>query len=118
MRTFKLMPEQKLKLLGSGYTLKEIESMVKADMRTLGLKLQTLKICFSEKEVSEWMQRRHPKKLSIDELYDWWVENAKEKYSKVSMSGLYCEYERLRAMGKPLRMYKEMAMDDKPHKVY
>jgi len=114
MRTFKLTPEQRLKLYATGYSLKEIEAMVKADIPNA----QTLKICFSDAEALEWFRKRYPPELSIDELYQWWVSFAKTEYEKPSMSGLYVEYKRRRAMFKPLVMYKEMAKDNKPHKVY
>jgi len=114
MYTYKLTPEQYIKLRSQGYSLKEIEAQVKKDIS--GAK--TLKICFSETEAAEWLQKKHPRKLTINEVYDWWVENAKMEYTNPSMSGLYQEYERLRAMGKPLIMYKEMAKDNKTHKIY
>jgi predicted DNA-binding transcriptional regulator AlpA len=114
MRTFKLTVAQKLKLLELGYSKKEIELMVKADIP----KAKTLKICFSETEVSEWLNKRHPPILSVDELFNWWVLNAKSEYTHISKSGLYKAYEDHRAMGKPLVLYKEMSADNKPHKVY
>jgi len=113
MRTFKLTPEQRFKLLMLGYTKKDIEDLVKAGIP--GAK--TLKICFSETEVLEWMAKRYPPELSIDELFTWWYSHAKPEYMGVH-GGLYVEYKKRRAKRKPLIMYKEMAADDKPHKVY
>ncbi|WP_461249077.1 hypothetical protein, partial [Treponema sp. R6D11] len=77
-----------------------------------------LKICFSDDELLEWVNKKYPKKLSIDELYNWWVSNAKPKYMKPQKSGLYVEYMKRRAKGKPLIMYKEMTKDNKQRKVY
>jgi hypothetical protein len=114
MHTFKLTAEQRLKIIQHGYSLKEIEAAVKADIPGA----QTLKICFLEAEALEWMQKRHPPKLSIEELYNWWVFYAKREYSNPAKSGLYKAYEERRETGKPLVMYKEMAADNKPHKVY
>ncbi|WP_461248476.1 hypothetical protein, partial [Treponema sp. R6D11] len=54
IRTFKLTPEQKLKLLGHGYTQKEVEDMVKADIPNA----KTLKICFSDDELLEWVNKK------------------------------------------------------------
>ena len=113
VKTFKLTPEQKFKLLMSGYTQKEIEEMVMADIP--GAK--TLKICFSEDEVLEWLNKKYPPELSIDELFSWWWSYAKPEYMGVH-DGLYVEYKKRRAKRRPLIMYAEMAADNKPHKVY
>ena len=114
MRTFRLTPEQRLKLLQLGYTRKDIEEIVKADIPGA----ETLKICFSETEVLEWLGKRYPPKLSVGELFDWWVSNAKTEYKEVSASGLYKAYEDRREIRKPLVMYAEMSKDNKPHKVF
>jgi len=113
LHTFKLTPEQKLTLLQFGYTQKDCEEMVLKDIPNA----VTLKICFSEQEVLEWVEKRYPRKLSVDEVFTWWKENAKPKYQGVH-GGLYEYYEKRRAKRKPLIMYKEMAADDKPHKIY
>jgi len=113
LHTFKLTSEQKLTLLQSGYTQKDCEEMVLKDIPNA----VTLKICFSEKEVLEWMEKRYPRKLSVDEVFTWWKQNAKRKYQGVQ-NGLYVEYLKRRAKRKPLIMYKEMAVDNKPHKIY
>jgi len=114
MKTFKLTPEQRFKLLMHGYTQKEIEDLVMADIP--GAK--TLKICFSEDEAMEWLKKKYPPELSLDELLDWWYSKAKTEFMNVSPSGLYVEYKKRRAKRKPLIMYKEMAVDEKPHRVY
>jgi len=115
MYTFKLTHEQRLKLIGSGYTLKEIQDAVKRDIPGA----ITLKICFSDEETLEWMKKRYPKKLSIDEVFEWWTLHAKTEFTRgVSMSGLYKAYEDRRELRKPLIMYKEMAVDNKPHRIY
>ena len=113
MRTFKLTPEQRFKLLMLGYTQKEIEEMVMADIPGA----ETLKICFSENEVLEWIGKKYPPELSVDELFAWWKSYAKPEYMGVH-NGLYVEYKKRRAKRKPLVMYEEMAADNKPHKVY
>jgi len=118
MYTFKISHEQKLKLINAGYTLKELQEQVTADMKKAGLKVQSLKICFSEQEVIEWIDEKYPAKLSIEQLYNLWAESAKNEYKKPSMSGLYKHYEKLRAMGRPLVMYHDMAADNKQHKFF
>jgi hypothetical protein len=111
---FKLSRDQILKLLSVGLTLADCEAMILRDIPNA----KTLKICFSEKEVLDWIQKRYPKLLSIDEVFEWWQSHAKPEYMRPSMSGLYVHYRELRARGKPLRMYKEMCADNKPHIVY
>ena len=113
IRTFKLTTEQRYKLFELGYSQKDIEEMVLKDIPNA----KTLKICFSEDEVLEWLEKRYPKELSVDELFAWWKSYAKPEYMGVH-GGLYVEYKRRRAKRKPLVMYKEMAADNKPHKVY
>jgi len=114
MRIFKLTAAQRFRLLEHGYAQKDIEAMVQADIP----KAKTIKICFSETEILEWMRKKHQPELSIDELLDWWRFNAKTEFMNVSPTGLYVEYKKRRAKRKPLVMYKEMAVDNKPHKVY
>ena len=113
MKTFKLTPEQRFKLLMHGYTQKEIEELVMADIPGA----QTLKICFSDDEVLEWVSKKHPRCLTLDEVFNWWKQYAKPEYQGVH-GGLYFEYMKRHAKRKPLIMYKEMAVDDQPHKVY
>jgi len=113
MKTFKLTPEQKLKLLELGYTQKDCEAMVLADIPNA----KTLKICFSETEVLEWLNKKYPRCLTVDEVFSWWWSYCKPEYKNVH-GGLYAEYLKRHAKRKPLVMYKEMAVDNKPHKVY
>jgi hypothetical protein len=125
MQTYKLKAGQKLKLIASGYSLKEIEAHIKTDIP----KGKTLKICFSDEEILDWIKNRYPIKKSITELLEWWKTYAKSdkeinrylgniKHKKLRASGLYKLYEECREQGKPLVLYKEMAVDNKPHKVY
>jgi len=113
MYTFKLTKEQKLKLISCGFTLKEIEEQVKKDIPGV----INLKICFSDEELLEWLKKRYPPKKTVDEVFEWWWSYAKTEYMGVH-GGLYYEYERRRALRKPLIMPKEFAVDNKPHKIY
>jgi hypothetical protein len=78
---------------------------------------KTVKICFSEEEVLEWLNKKYARCKTVDEVFAWWWSYCKPEYKNVH-GGLWYEYLKRHKQRRPLIMYKEMAVDEKQHKIY
>ena len=116
MKIHNLSKKLRRKLIGFGLTPEIVAEKIKTNFPQ-GYTPLNVKICFSEEELFDWLNKKYARCKTVDEVYAWWWSFCKPEYKNVH-GGLYIEYMKRHAKRKPLIMYKEMAVDNKQHKIY